>query len=317
MKTLIIGMGNIGVMHGWALSENGADISHVVRKGSMGKYSGGVKMDVLDMRGDSPRNYLTSYLPKVVDDVAPGEGYELVMVATNHFQAASAVRQYRDLVPGADFLMFTANWEGTGEIDALMPRSRYLWGFSVASGARDNDGVLYANIQKTYRIGELNGSRMPRLERIIEMFGKAGLSPDIKANIIEWQWVHHAIDAGVIGTALYMGGLPGEGTGIEMWVLMIRAVKDALTVLEKRGVDVRSYTDTKPFLVPDDEEAAKRLRQMLFSWPHYERTRKHSHFDTSPEEMKRFYLDVLETGERLGVPMPYLGSLKEKICSSG
>ena len=317
MKTLITGMGNIGVIHGWALSQSGADISHVVRKGSLDKYSGGVKMDVLDMRGDSPRNYVTSYLPKVVDGIAPGEGYELVMVATNHIQAASAVRQYRNLVPGADFLMFTANWDGTGEIDALLPRSRYLWGFSVSSGTRGRDGVLYANIQKQYRIGELDGSRTPRLERIIEMFARAGLIADIKSNIIEWQWVHHAINAGLIGTALCMGGLPGEDTSIEVWVLMVRAVKDALAVLEKRGVDVRSYADTEPFLVPDEEEAARRLRQMLFRMPHYERTRRHSHFDTSPEEMKRFYLDVLETGERLCVPMPNLGSLKEKICSGG
>lgn len=271
-------------------------------------------MDVLDMRGDSPTNYLTSYQPRIVCDLVPEDGYELVLVATNHFQAASAVRQYRELVPEGDFLMFTANWEGTMEIDALLPRSRYLWGFSVSSGGRGGDGVLYANIQKQYRIGELDGSHTPRLERIIEMFGRAGLVADIKSNIIEWQWVHHAIDAGIIGTALYMSGLPGEDTGMETWVLMVRAVKDALAVLEKRGVDVRSYADTELFLIPDDEEAARRLRQMMFSMPHYERTKKCSHFNTSPEEMKRFYLDVLETGERLGVPMPYLGSLKKRVC---
>jgi ketopantoate reductase len=314
MKTLIVGMGNIGVIHGWALSQSGADITHVVRKGSLAKYADGVKIDILDMRGDSPRNDFASYLPRMVDDPVPEDGYELVLVATHHLQAASAVRQYRELVPEADFLMFTANWGGTGEIDALLPRSRYLWGFSVSSGGRDEDGVLYANIQKHYRIGELDGSRSPRIERITGLFGKAGFIGDVKANIIEWQWVHHAINAGVIGTALYMGGLPGEETGIEVWVLMARAIKDALAVLEKRGVDVWSYADTKPFIVPDDEEAARRLREMFFSMPHFERTRKCSHFNTSPEEMKRFYLDVLDTGERLGVPMPYLGSLKEKIC---
>jgi len=317
MKTLIIGMGNIGVIHGWALSESGADISHVVRKGSLDKYSGDVKMDVLDMRGDSPRNYLTSYLPKVVDNISPGEGYELVIVPTKHFQAASAVRQYRDLVPGADFLMFTANWEGTGEIDALLPRSRYLWGFAVSSGGLGEAGVRYVNIQRTYCIGKLDGSRTSTLDRIINMFRKAGLNADIKPNIIEWQWVHHAIVAGLIGTALYMGGLPGHDTATEMWVLAARAVKDALAVVEKRGVDVRSFAETKPFLVHDDKEAAKKIRQALLSMPHYERTRQHSHFDSSREEMKRIYLDVLETGERLGVRMPYLKSLKGKICIAG
>ncbi len=314
MKTLVVGMGNIGVIHGWALSQGGADISHVVRKGSLARHSGGVKMDVFDLRGDSPRKYPALYLPRIVDDPVPEDGYELVLVATNHLQAASAVRQYRERVPGADFLMFTANWAGTGEIDALLPRSLYLWGFSVSSGGRDKDDVLYANIQNQYRIGELDGSRTPRLERIIELFGRAGFIADIKPNIIEWQWVHHAINAGLIGTALYLGGLPGEDAGIEAWVLMVRAIKDALAVLEKRGVDVWSYTDTKPFSVPDDEEAAGRLRETLLSMPHFERTKKCSHFNTSPEEMKRFYLDVLETGERLEVPMPYLGSLKERIC---
>jgi len=55
MRTLIIGMGNIGVIHGWLLSQNGVDITHVVRKGSLARCSGVVKMDILDMRGDLPK----------------------------------------------------------------------------------------------------------------------------------------------------------------------------------------------------------------------------------------------------------------------
>jgi len=315
MKTLIIGLGNIGAIHGWALSQAGADITHAVRKGTKSKFENGVKMDVLDLRGDSPKNYQTVYLPKLVDELSPKAGYELVIVATNHLQAIEAVGQYCDLAPEASFLMFTANWEGTGEFDELLSRSCYLWGFSISTGARGDDGVLYANVQKSYRIGELDGSRTPRLERIIALFAKAGMHPDIKANIIEWQWVHHAIDAGMLGAALYKGGLPRPDEGIDIWLLMVRAVKDALAVLEKRGVNVRAYDDTRPFLSFGDEEAAANLRRTWLAMPHYERIREHSHFKTAPEEMRQFYLDVLTTGERLGVPMPYLESLKEKICS--
>lgn len=315
MKTLIIGLGNIGAIHGWALSQAGADITHVVRKGTKGKFENGVKMDVLDLRGDSARNYQTVYVPRLVDGVSLEAGYELVIVATNHLQAAGAVRQYCDLVPEASFLMFTANWNGTDEFDELLSRPRYLWGFSISSGARGDDGVLYANVQKSYRIGELDGSRTPRLEQIIALFARAGMNPDIKSNIIEWQWVHHAIDAGMLSTALYKGGLPRPDEGIDIWLLMVRAVKDALAVLEKRGVNVRAYDDTRPFLSFGDEEAAANLRRTWLATPHYERIREHSHFKTAPEEMRQFYLDVVTTGEHLGVPMPYLGSLKEKICS--
>lgn len=38
MKTLIIGPGNIGAIHGWALSQAGADISHAIRKGTKYKF---------------------------------------------------------------------------------------------------------------------------------------------------------------------------------------------------------------------------------------------------------------------------------------
>ena len=315
MKTLIIGLGNVGTIHGWALSQAGADITHVVRKGTRDKFENGARMDVLDLRGDSAKNYQTVYVPRLVDEVSLEAGYELVVVATNHLQAAGAVRQYCNLVPDASFLMFTANWNGTDEFDELLSRPRYLWGFSISTGARGDDGVLYANVQKSYRIGELDGSRTLRLEQIIALFAIAGMNPDIKSNIMEWQWVHHAIVAGMLGAALYKGGLPAPDEGNDEWLLMVRAVKDALAVLEKRGVNVRAYEDTKPFLGLGDEEAASNLRRTWTAMPYYERIRQHSHLKTSAYEMKQVYLDVLTTGENLGVPMPYLESLKEKICS--
>jgi 2-dehydropantoate 2-reductase len=171
-------------------------------------------------------------------------------------------------------------------------------------------------MQKSYRIGELDGSRTPRLEKIIALFKAAGMNPDSKANIIEWQWVHHAIDAGLLGAALYHGGLPSPDDGRDIWLLMVRAVKDTLAVLEKRGVNVRAYQDTRPYLgISDEMGAAAGLRSAMLSMPHYQRIREHSHFQTSPREMKQFYLDVLTTGEQLGVPMPCLESFKDKILS--
>lgn len=34
------------------------------------------------------------------------------MVATNHLQVVDAVKEYKDRVPSAAFLMFCANWNG-------------------------------------------------------------------------------------------------------------------------------------------------------------------------------------------------------------
>ncbi len=208
MKILIVGLGNVGLMHGWALSEGGVDVTHVVRKGSLAKYAHDINMDVQDMRSGKQENYTALYRPKLVDEVAPGEGYDLVMVATNHLQGVDAVREYMDKVPGADFLMFCGNWEGPGVIDELIPRGRYVWGYSVFSGAMGSDGVMYANIQKTYRIGALDGSPEVLLGNIEAEFARARISPVIKKDIMAWLWTHHALNAGLQGTVLVQGGAP-------------------------------------------------------------------------------------------------------------
>jgi ketopantoate reductase len=315
MKILIIGMGNVGVMHGWALSEGGVDVTHAVRKGSLGRHAHDFPMDIQDMRSGKQENYTAIYKPKVVDEVAPGDGYDLVMVATNHLQGPDAVREYKDKVPGADFLMFCGNWEGPGVIDELIPRSRYVWGYSVFSGAMGSDGVMYANIQKTYRIGALDGSPDGLLEKIESEFARARISPVIKEDIIAWLWTHHALNAGIQGTVLVQGGLPTADTPFNVWVFIIRAVKDALKVLKARGVDYTDDPDTKVFQVSDDEEAARLLRDGLTGAAHYDRTQAHSHVAANAQEMKRLYLDVVETGERLGIDMPCLSSIKEKILA--
>ncbi|NPU84417.1 MAG: ketopantoate reductase family protein [Syntrophaceae bacterium] len=313
MRILIVGMGNVGLMHGWALAGGGVDVTHIVRKGSLPKHAGDITMDVMDFRSDPAECYLTSYRPRLVDQIRPGDRYDLVMVATNHLQVVDAVRQYREEAPESDFLIFCANWNGPAEIDALLPRSRYLWGYSVFSGAKGKDGVLYANIQKIYRIGEVDGKNTERLQRIVETFSRAGIDPEIKEDIIEWLWIHQAINAGLLGTIYSRREFPSTETPMEFWLLIVRAVKDALKVLAARGVEYGKYPETALFLLEDDGKAAELLRRSILGVPHYKRIRDHSHLDANPEEMKRFYLDVLETGEALGVDMPHLASLKDKI----
>ena len=134
MKTLIVGLGNIGTIYGWALSEAGVDVTHVVRAGKAHLYDEGIKLDVLDLRDGHPYSPQTIYRPKTTEELSGADGYELVIVPTKGYQLADAVRQYRDLTGEATFLLFGANWEGPQEIDELLPRSRYLWGLAAARG---------------------------------------------------------------------------------------------------------------------------------------------------------------------------------------
>jgi hypothetical protein len=91
------------------------------------------------------------------------------------------------------------------------------------------------------------------------------------------------------------------------------AIREALDVVAARGVDLQHYPDAKRIL---DTPAWLAVLAAIYGIRFTEKGRRllrASHFDDSPEEMKRYYFDVLKTGERLGVAMPHLSSLREKI----
>ncbi|HNT68655.1 MAG TPA: 2-dehydropantoate 2-reductase N-terminal domain-containing protein [Syntrophorhabdaceae bacterium] len=314
MKTLIIGTGNIGIMHGWAFSEAGIDVTHKVRRGKKDVYRDGITLDILDMRKGYPKTRQVLYAPKITDEVSPSDGYDLVIVPTKHYQAAEAVKETAGSVPEARFLMFCANWEGPGEIDALLPRSRYVWGYAAVNGGI-LDNVLYANVRDDYRIGVTEGCDRTFLDAVMDLFSKAGFRADFKENMIEWLWVHHGTNGALIGSAIYAGGLAEFAENLEngsMAGLFVNSSKEALKVLEARGVDVRRYPDTNIFLNLSQDQAAKIYIDM-FQSPAGRRTIAAGHHRGNIAEMKRYYTDVLEKGIELGIEMPCMLSMRERI----
>ncbi|MGA8345529.1 MAG: 2-dehydropantoate 2-reductase N-terminal domain-containing protein [Candidatus Sulfotelmatobacter sp.] len=312
MKVLIVGRGVVGTIYGWALSLAGIDVTHVVRKEKLPTTDA---LDLLDLRIGRCRHAQVAYSPKTVQQISPADGFDLVIVATKHYQAAEAIRQYLPDAPRATFLLFTANWDGTEEIDRLLPRSSMLWGYAAASGGADAHGVLIATVNPMVRLGMLEGSDPERFKAVTELFQTAGFTVDIKPNIIEWLWVHHAINAGGIGVALWAGGIAEAARSFKTLRSGVWAIREALDVVAARGVNLERYPDARNVLNTPSWIAS--LAGVYFIWftEKGRRLLKGSHFANSTEEMKRYYFDVLNTGERQGVAMPHLSALREKIES--
>ena len=310
MKVLIIGRGVVGTIYGWALSKAGIDVTHVVRKKGLPDTD---TLDLLDLRPGYSKNTRVSYAPKAVAQISPSDGFDLVIVATKHYQAAEAIRQYLPGTSGATFLLFTANWNGTAEIDRLLPRSALLWGYAAASGGPDDQGILIATVNPAVRFGMLEGSDPKKFKAVTELFQRAGFTLDVKANIIEWLWVHHAINAGGIGICLWAGGIAEATRSFATLRLGTLATREALAVVAARGVELERYPDARSILNTPVWLAGLAVIYAIRFTEKARRLLRASHFTHSPEEMKRYYFDVLNTGESLGVAMPHLASLREKI----
>ncbi|MGB9486054.1 MAG: hypothetical protein WCD04_08090, partial [Terriglobia bacterium] len=125
-------------------------------------------------------------------------------------------------------------------------------------------------------------------------------------------WVHHAINAGGIGICLWAGGIAEATRSFTTLRLGTLATREALHVVAARGVDLGRYPDARRILNTPVWLAGAYIYAIRFT----EKGRRllgASHFAYSPEEMKRYYFDVLNTGENLGVAMPHLSALREKV----
>lgn len=307
MKTLIVGAGVIGVIYGWALAEAGVDVTHFARRGRKESLQAGVALDLLDERKGHTKYNVTRYALKCTEDVAPADGYDLVIVPTNAHQAEDALNA---LVPDAGeaiFLMFTSNWDGTDYVDRLLPRERYLLGYADGGGTI-RDGVYWTNLGAEVHLGRLEGQPVDRLERVNALFVQADMQPDIQANILHWLWVHNA---GVVGFAAgfakhrdltsYLGdsGLLRE---------CILATREMYGLCRLREVDLGQYPETGLMKLP------VWLVRILLRWnfkrnESMQRYTAHAASEGSLRETRYHFDAMLATAESLGFDMPHTRAL--------
>ena len=308
MKVLMFGAGVIGTIYGYVLAEAGNDVTHYVRMGKKKTVENGIPIRLLDGRQKNPKDKEILYKGHAVEQISPQDNYDLFIVSVRHYQMESILPLLQNKLGNADVLFFNGNWSGFEFMDQYLPRAKYLWGYPVAGGGY-RPGGLDAAILDNVQIGELDGELTPRLERIREMFGQAGLKAEVQQNIRDWLWVHFAINCGVIGAAFKARGARELLNSVPGLRLGILAGREALEVCKARGVNVEAFEDAKSFYSPTWLGAVAIWLMMKTNQP----ARKIFERHTAADELQRMYYDLLKTGEELKIPMPYYKSFKEYI----
>jgi 2-dehydropantoate 2-reductase len=309
MKTLIVGTGVIGTIYGWALAEAGVDVTHYVRPGKKEQYQQGVDLDLLDERKGHPANNQTHYNLRCVEDVHPSDGYELVIVPVN---AQQLIEVLRTLIPcfgdEATFLLLTSNWDGTAEIDALLPRERHLLGYADGGGTVRN-GVYWSNLGAEIHLGALEGQSTEKLAQVKALFEKADMKPDIQPNILHWLWVHNASAVGfAVGFAKY-GEVKPFLRDSGLMKTCVQATSELVHLCEKRGVDIKQYPDVS-FVDWPSWLVVAMMRWMWSTNKSMQRYTAHAASTSSMQETRMHYDAMRRTASEVGMDVPALESLK-------
>ena len=309
MKTLIVGTGIIGTIYGWALAEAGLDVTHYVRPGKKEEYRQGVDLDLLDERKGHPANNQTHYNMLCTEEVHPKDGYELVIVPVNAQQLIEALHTLIPCVGNtAIFLLLTSNWEGTAEIDALLPREQYLLGYGDGGGTVRN-GAYWTNLGAEIHLGVLEGQSSEKIAQVKALFEKADMKPDIQPNILHWLWVHNASAVGfAVGFAKY-GEVKPFLRDSDLMKTCVQATSELVHLCKKRGVDIKQYPDVS-FVDWPSWLVVAMMRWMWSTNKSMQRYTAHAASASSMQETRLHYEAMRRTASELGMELPALQSLE-------
>ena len=312
MHVLVTGAGIIGSIYGWALAENGHHVVHLVRSGRAAVFRDGLPLDVFDRRKGHKRNFRGLYKLNAVETLSATDTFELVIVPVKHYALRQTLKEIVPRLGAAEFLLLTQNWRGTEEIDAFLPRSRYIYGDAKAGGSF-SQGTLVAAL-KAIDIGSPEGEPSALAKKVEGVFSSADIQTRLHSDMLHYLWVQYAITGGLWAALIQAGSLDALLSDGDATSAVLRAGCECLWVVERRGVDLAQYPEAKPFLT--NSALRKRVNIWMTRWlfRHDEYTKRCSaHSFGDPVEVRTFYDDLINTGRELLVPMPVMESYMEAI----
>jgi len=316
MKTLIVGAGIIGTIYGWAFAEAGHEVTHLVRPGKAPQFKDGFEIDMYDVRKGHKRDYIGHYPIGVTEALDPADGYELVIVPTKHYHLLDTLKNLVPQAGAADFLLLTQNWDGTAAIDAILPPSRYVFGDAKAGGKFDGNKLI-ATIASV-DIGQVDGRRDPCLDKVVALCESAQVGVTVHQNILHYLWVQYAITGGLWPALVKAGSFEAVLENRQVGEQGLRAARESLEVIARRGVDLSKYPETKMYMnsSPFGMWIANIAIKVMFRYNKLVQ-RSSAHGLNDIEEVKAFYYDLLNTGRSLGVSMPALSAFEADIKEFG
>ncbi len=238
MKILVYGAGVVGSLYAARLHEHGHEVTVLARGARLDK----VREHGLVLHDVSSNTQFQVRVP-VVAALAPDDYYDLVLIAVQK-------NQVKDVLPAlaanhaSPLLLFLGNNAAGGQdiTEALGP-SRVLLGFPGAGGHREGSTIHTIAARKGGKfvttIGELDGSRTPRLETVAHVLEEAGFPVAISADIATWLRCHAAFIV-PMAAAVHMAGCDQMRLSRtnDALVLMARAIRETMDVLQAHRLEI-------------------------------------------------------------------------------
>lgn len=255
MKICILGLGVIGTTYRYIFQKAGHQVEHLVRESK--KRDVPLKLDItmLDGRynnkGEEKTDIYTVNLAK------PNTNYDFILLSVAGGRIKDAIATLSQNNITGSLLLFCNFWNSREEIEKMVGDFKYIIGFPTAGGnlmQKKLNCVLFDHIM----LESEEKATITNYKELLEFLESVAIKVENPYDMIEWIWIHMAINAGVTSTAARAGkiddpkqlavNLMRDNHGLS---IAVKSIRETIKVVKNRGVDLRLYkNELLPYKIP-------------------------------------------------------------------
>ena len=244
VHVVVVGAGSLGSAIGGALARAGNDVTLVTRNEAHVR-----AIREHHLRLDDGRTIHTVA-------VTAANGYdgvplaELVIVLVKSFDTTEAVTAAQPVIGGDTTVLTLQNGVGCEEMIAgVVGRDRVVAGRTFVGGRIVEPGLVEYGIEdRATTIGELDGARTERIERIAATFEAAGMRTTVTDDVVAMMWDKLLVNVST-GAWSALTGLPYGELSVHPDVepMAIATVAEAMDVARALGVAITTADPAEPW----------------------------------------------------------------------
>lgn len=312
MKILVFGAGVIGTSYAWQLSEAGYDVSLLVRKHKLVRYShSGVNISCTDLRKKKNQFVKTVFRPRTTDRLDPNAGYDLIIVSVRSTQISEAIAYIARQAGDASVLCLSSLWDGFDIIQQHLPPHQTFFGYpAIVGGGKSDNGINCLMFKNRHTIlGAPNGQSGRRLDDMVRILDKSGLRPKISHHIITWLKAQAAFTAASFGAMSKAGDTNAFTSNFQLTKQLALATREGFRVCMKEKANPLRILPFTLFYLP-----LFIITPLLKRYFHPDMIRSmEGRMKHGLDEMRKQYADILQSAVDHGVQTPCLGSFEKYI----
>lgn len=268
MRILIVGLGVIGSTYGYLFQSAGHQVEHLIQSNSKNVSTTELKVSLLDGRINSKGEKKHGIYS--VKRTTSNETFDLIFASVPTGKLAGVMASLEAWNIHGPVLLSCGIWEERSDLKKTMGSWEYILGYPVAGGSISGS-ALCCCVFDHFMLEAQGKTNISNYKELVQLFSDCGIKTEVPFDMLEWIWLHMAINAGVITTAGKYGDVQDTASAAEKIMRSSKAlsevvlsIRETANIIASRGVCLKNYkNELLPYKIPS--KLAGLIMKKMFS----------------------------------------------------